>query len=402
MVTSMADENATNDVTIESNSTQSVGLDAQRAAGTPGVPAASRAGHDMQTDIASILASVGLPERHEFRAGADTKGPPPTPTPEPVAAAQTTAPTPPSETPAPTPPVSNENQLVAVHTLKDDIQHVVRDEKMSLVRAASLEQDRKLRDEGAARVETAGASQRRNRIFGVLFISALLVVIGVAAILGVLAVLPTPSPADQGVSDSLVFAEQSLQLPLESMSPAALKGQIAGARESSGGSLGSITRIIPTVSTTSADGTESVRAATTEEFLRALGAHPSDELLRALGDTFFFGLHAVDKNAPVFVVSVNSYEHAFAGMLAWEKDMNTDLAPAYTAVSAYRVDTHGIPQERVFTDEIMRNYDTRILTDDQGAVQLYYSFPNTNILIIAESPYSFPEVLSRLRASRHL
>ncbi len=50
----------------------------------------------------------------------------------------------------------------------------------------------------------------------------------------------------------------------------------------------------------------------------------------------------------------------------------------------------------------MRNYDVRALKDDAGQIQLYYSFPTRDILIIAESPYSFGEILSRLRADRRL
>ena len=55
-----------------------------------------------------------------------------------------------------------------------------------------------------------------------------------------------------------------------------------------------------------------------------------------------------------------------------------------------------------YEDLVMRNYDVRALKDDAGEIQLYYSFPTQNILIIAESPYSFPEILSRLQASRQL
>ena len=50
----------------------------------------------------------------------------------------------------------------------------------------------------------------------------------------------------------------------------------------------------------------------------------------------------------------------------------------------------------------MRNYDVRVLKNDAGGIELYYSFPTQNILIIGESPYSFTEILSRLRAERKL
>ena len=53
--------------------------------------------------------------------------------------------------------------------------------------------------------------------------------------------------------------------------------------------------------------------------------------MQGLGTTFFFGIHAVNGNVPVFVIPVISYDHAFAGMLAWEPTMDQDLAPAYDA-----------------------------------------------------------------------
>jgi hypothetical protein len=58
--------------------------------------------------------------------------------------------------------------------------------------------------------------------------------------------------------------------------------------------------------------------------------------------------------------------------------------------------------ERQFEDTVMQNFDVRELKDDNGDTQLYYSFPTRTILIIAESKYSFPEILSRLRADRRL
>jgi hypothetical protein len=121
-----------------------------------------------------------------------------------------------------------------------------------------------------------------------------------------------------------------------------------------------------------------------------------------VGSDFFFGLHVVDKNAPVLVIPVTNYDRAFAGMLAWEGTMNGDLSPAFTPVPATVLDSNGIPSQRLFADDVMRNYDVRELKDDSGQVQLYYSFPNPNLLIIAESPYSFPELLSRLQSVRRL
>ena len=89
-------------------------------------------------------------------------------------------------------------------------------------------------------------------------------------------------------------------------------------------------------------------------------------------------------------------------MLAWEATINEDLSPFFTLVPSLSTDENGLLVRRQFEDNVMRNYDVRILIDDTGAVKLLYSFPTRDILVIAESPYSFTEILSRLRASRQL
>lgn len=62
----------------------------------------------------------------------------------------------------------------------------------------------------------------------------------------------------------------------------------------------------------------------------------------------------------------------------------------------------GIQVQRPFSDLVMRNYDVRALKDNDGVIQLYYSFPTRDLLVIAESPYTFTEILSRLQAGRRL
>jgi hypothetical protein len=342
----------------------------------------------MQADIQKILGAVKLPERRAAESEPKKQIP--------VAPIEQHLEKPAQATSEPERPI-----VVPVHTLRDDIQHVVRDSKMSLVRAATLEEDRRIKDEQAG-PESAGQTQRSSRTKAVLFAAALFVALGLAAIVGVLLVMQQQAAAPaQAQTSSLIFAEQNLLLPIDAASSASLKQQIAQLRAGQPGSLGSITRIIPTLSTTTG-GSAASRAATTQEFFSALGLSAPEELMRSLGSDFFFGMHSADKNAPVFVIPVVSYEHAFAGMLAWEHMLNGDLSPIFTPVSLYKTGSDNIPVERTFQDAVIRNYDTRTLSDDTGTIELYYSFPSPNILIIAESPYTFAEVLNRLRAQRRI
>jgi len=359
---------------------------------------------DAQREVERILADSKLPERAAFRASADAK-PAAKPQGTGEAAAPTAQPRKPSAPPARAAAPKSPDDIASVHTLKDDLQTVVRDQKISFVRAAALEQQKSRRGSDTKIERSAAANAARRRTLGIITTALILVSLGVAAIAGVLYVRGERAQVGSAAfgSGSLLFAEQTAAFSMGTQPPDDLKRTIAQARHASGTTLGAIVRLVPLVPVYNAEGDVThERPASISEFLRAIGTgHPS-ELERALSPEFFFGIHTVDKNAPILVMEVASYELAFAAMLEWEETMNADLAPIFTPVAAYRLDANGLPIERAFTDVVMRNYDVRALEDDNGAVQLYYSFPTRDLLIIAESPFSFTEALSRLRADRRL
>lgn len=376
-------------------------------------------------DFAHFLEEVKLPERQSARGSADApqKGIPLMPpkqaagpaaiiTPQPPAAAIPGITLPPAalgaQRPVPDAPAAPKTKeqegqpISSIHTLRQDLQHVVRDDNVSLVHAAALEQDRK-RVKEIAPPPTPAARSRTRRSVGLLFATFLFFFLGVAALFGVYVVMQQQTaPLEHVSGTSLIFAEQEVALPLDNAAPASLRATLGKARNTQTGALGSITRVVPLFNTTLTDGTVTQRPATLAEFLKALAIEPPPELMRALGSDFFLGLHTIDKTAPVIVIPVSAYDRAFSGMLDWEPRMNADFAPLFTAVSPTTVDAGGIPSIRTFGDYVLRNYDVRALKDDQGTIQLYYSFPVPNLLVIAESPYTFTELLSRLQASRRL
>ena len=379
-----------------------------------------------QDEIAKILKEVKLPERHQ---AAQTSGAQPQENAgqkleEPkrfdttlgaAAGSFTDNKTPPSSTLDKTVPaeISLAGESVAqkehtapssvtpLHTLKDDLQEVVRVKKVSLVHAAALEEEKRFKHSAP---ETKGnETSRSRRTRGILFAAALLLFLGVAAFFGVSLIAgDRGTPIYGSLQNEILFSENTVSFELGNNSSIDLKRLLFQARQGAGGTLGSITRIVPTRAEAGADGTLIDRPATLEEFLTALGSRAPTDLYRALSSEFFFGLHTVDENAPLFVIPVTSYERAFAAMLRWEDTLNADFAPAFTSVSDQIIGTSGLPEKRRFNDLVMRNYDVRALEDDNGTIELYYAFPTRNLLVIAESPYSFTEILSRLRAERKL
>lgn len=347
----------------------------------------------LQNDIARILATAQLPERRDVGHGKTTPqktydtgiGNAASPLPE----------EPQLRTPTPEAP-AHKDALATVHTLKHDLQDVVRDQKISRVRAAAIESAKRRPEPIDATLPT-----KRTVSMGLIVSIIMLILIGIGALFAVyfFSLSHTQRQPTQA-NDSLVFAEATRSLPLDNKQGGAIKQDLALVRQEQTAVLGSITRIVPTYSIAAAQPTE--RLATTREFLSAIGAQAPEELLRALSDTFFLGTHTVDESAPFIVVPVISYDRAFAGMLAWENTMNADLAPFFTPLAPLVAGAGGIVVARTFSDDVNRNYDVRVLKDDSGTIQLYYSFPTRGMLVIAESPYTLSEAVTRLQAARRL
>lgn len=286
-----------------------------------------------------------------------------------------------------------------MRTLKNDLQGVVRDSKMSLVRAVALEQEKR---HGQPTADAAPSKSRSSFIQKSIIAIVALGIVGGGALFGISFLTQQQTESTLDVGSSILFVENTALLPLEGNSALDIKRLVAGARLSGGGTLGSITRYVPIFANTSSEVEVPTRPVALETFLNLIGAQAPEELVRALSEEFFFGIHTVDENAPLLVIPVLSYERAFAGMLAWEETINNDLAPAFTLVPTQVLGTSGLPEKRRFEDVVMRNYDVRALRDDTDEIQLYYSFPTRSILVIGESPYSFTEILNRLRAEGKL
>jgi hypothetical protein len=359
-------------------------------------------------DIQRMLREVALPPEREpenFPGGAVTAVPPAAP---PVGVITAQMPVIPEAIAAAEEPVEVEvktkDPVVSLHTMKDDLQEAVRSQQITTVRAAAMAADKRAeeapKDEKLPEIARPRIKRVVNRRM-VLLVAMILVfmALGAAALFAAFVVTQKQSSAPAQTTN-ILFAEQQTALPMGTQGIAGIKQTLSNMLASQSGGAGSILKITPII--LGASGQPS-RKATLEEFLRSMGAKPPEDFLRAVSSDFFVGIHAADTPSPVFVIPVTSYDHAFAGMLTWEPSLDQDLGALFRQVNPYvTTSASTTPQVRAFQDAVMRNYDVRVLRDDSGGVVLYYSFPTPNILIIASSPYTFPEVLSRLQAERKL
>lgn len=129
-----------------------------------------------------------------------------------------------------------------------------------------------------------------------------------------------------------------------------------------------------------------------KSFFDNLNISPPSNVSEFLDNRFMLGFYTERRNWPFLIFKINSYDHAFAGMIEWEKFILNDLANLFS-----------IPKDNLdqsFEDKVIKNYDTRVSIDTNGEVTLIYSFINKETLVIASQKLTFEEVIKRLTLSQ--
>lgn len=127
-------------------------------------------------------------------------------------------------------------------------------------------------------------------------------------------------------------------------------------------------------------------------------------LLRNIEDSSTVGvISAGSESRTFFILNVSSYERTFAGMLAWEKTMPTDLAALYpsydSAPTTTASSTPASTTPQGFSDDVVDNHDVRVLRDSYGRSLMLYGYDGKDTLIIARDEAAFTALLARLSAS---
>jgi hypothetical protein len=131
-------------------------------------------------------------------------------------------------------------------------------------------------------------------------------------------------------------------------------------------------------------------------------------------------VNAGSGQSPFFILSVSGYSSTFSGMLAWEPNMQKDLAkifPLYalapvatttvatttkSGVSAPKMavaTTSALDQKEGFRDEVVGNHDVRVYRDSLSRSILLYGYWNQGTLVITRDPTAFLEIIGRLGTS---
>lgn len=290
-----------------------------------------------------------------------------------------------------TPPTTLENKAAVLHTLKQDVDDLVQKRKVSMVRAIALESD-------GATAETAGQDPVQKNSSGVLFAA---IGIGLLAmmIMGVGYYALTLKEAG-GVArenqarydNTLVFFEHVQPFDVTDLESFELRGGLAKVRDDIPATAGSVTLI---------DFFERVYDPSTQSrvsvpvglgtLLNIMKPRMPQTLVSVLTPTYFIGVHASDVNVPFILMKVTSPDHAFAGMLDWEKQMSQDLQPF--------LEIRGVPlggDLPQFSDLAIENIDARILREEDGTIRIIYAIVERNVVVITNSITTLKELADRI------
>ena len=116
-----------------------------------------------------------------------------------------------------------------------------------------------------------------------------------------------------------------------------------------------------------------------QAFIDILDLRAPGSFLRTIDEKMMFGAYKGETNAPFLVFKVKNFEDALGGMLLFERNMNSDLAPLFGE------NLERIGQIGVYRDEVVGGVDTRSLYDQYGNMVITYAFIDKSTLVITTS-----------------
>ncbi|MCX6819934.1 MAG: hypothetical protein NT019_01435 [Candidatus Adlerbacteria bacterium] len=287
-----------------------------------------------------------------------------------------------------------------LQTYQGDVERVVQGKHVSVVSIAAAEAERRSKKSLEIH-ELIEATQPKHTLRTVVLIAAsVLLVIAAGVLVHYVYVFNAPLPAGSPNAAPFIAVDGTTLVSMsQNTTPSAVMNQLVQAKKSVNLSLGLIAQLyIQTPATSSDSVTQYVDAPT---LLAALAPDIPGNLLRAVQPVYLLGVHSFGLNQPFLIIKVDSYEQAYAGMLAWETSMKADLSPlfAYTPAPGVRAQqSAGSAQflQTNFFDVIVENHNARILTSADGSLNFLWTFLDRQTIVITTNAGTLREIISRL------
>ncbi len=307
-----------------------------------------------------------------------------------------------------------DKSLARIKTYQEDIADAMKHDNLSMIQVAMAEKKRQEREGSIPSAPSEQKSKKPIIIGAVSFIAVIILGMGYFMFQSYLSTKTIAE--DQAVQAALLYTEEKVSINIYQKDSdditRLIKREVDAPLEFGTMKALAITNGIGT----------STKEVSIEDFLTALGARSSSSLIRSFDPQFLLGMYSFTPKDFFILIKVNSYDSAFAGMLQWEPDMETDLgnfmithkpilsiaaltqpkiSTSTSATSSAPINTSPFGGSgRVWVDRVVNNKDSRVLIDSDGSPAMLYTFVDEHNLVIASSDKALKEIMFRLTSGR--
>ena len=275
------------------------------------------------------------------------------------------------------------SEVPRVRTYADDIKTALSRDAMSLSRIAMEEQKR--RDRLAA---NQAVSARNPKNVALVFLS-LILVLAAGASIWYFTTQVNKDPVETVLVDGqtgIIPFDSSFNLEFENSTRASISADIA--RVSTQTFTAGTIALINYVDAAKQNVTTSV-------LLSRIGGRAPESLLRALDNRYALGIYSETVNAPFFILKTDSYQAAYAGMLAWEPRLAIDMEGVLYRRAVIAGDTSAPAGQ--YVDRIVGNRDMRAYVDQTNRTLFYYGFITNELIIIAPNEPTILAIINKIQ-----
>jgi len=285
---------------------------------------------------------------------------------------------------------TNTNKLEGLHTYQSDMAKSLRENQASVIKIAAAEQKKQV-EKIKKGIEIKERKYNFRYIFGTIFI-IVLIILGIKFLPSLLKQkiklqMSTPQIKTLILSNEQVVLDYNLLIGKEN---SGLNIQKELKKEIINDYIKSI------LIQKQENGVD--REISAQEFINQVSFNMPNALNRSLGEKMMLGSYTQNNQPSLFIIfQTENYEQSFAGILAWENFMFSDL------FNLFGINISGENQNlfnKKFSDILIENNDARILRSDTNQPVLYYMFIDRKILIITDKIETLKEIKKRYQISK--
>lgn len=309
-------------------------------------------------------------------------------------------------TPPPSQPPKEASIVQPIETYQRDIEGVIQDKNVSVLSIATAEAERRGAQGSAEPISNPRPTSSTIKTVG-LYALGFILLAGASGALAYILARPTSVNTPQAIATPFIGVDDTKDITISAdTSRQSLMASLTAAKDATALSLGLVGRLLVTVASTTPTG-PLLSPIDSQSFFTLMAPNMPPELLRTIRPTYLLGVHVYRNNEPFLILSVDSYEQAYAGMIAWEPSIKQDLTPLFNTIAPTHIPEQGLASttpnpanqfiQTGFVDSIVENHDARVIQNSTGDITLLWTFLDRNTLVITTDVTAVREIISRIK-----